>query len=247
MLDAPPLTVPDATREFRKVRPLSSINDVPQRSEDLVKRLDDLIDKGDEVRRTHKPNPPNVIGFPTLNSGAFAEWQTQSLAFLHRVVGKEHVYTSSFEADVTKGFPSVVSTGQGILRALRQDLEGGYLVNVQTLVAGEVFSDFLKMARHLLEAGYKDPSASLAGAVLKDGLRRIGALHGVGMNAREGLTAMNTKLANAHVYSRLVQKQIAVWIDVRNRADHGDFSSYTEKDVAELVRGVRDFLATYLI
>jgi hypothetical protein len=220
---------------------------VPQRSEDLISRADALIAKADDVLATHRPNPPNVIGFPTVDSGAFAEWRSQSLTFLTRILGKEHVYVQRFEGDVDSGHPSVVKAGQGILRALREDLAGGYLVNVQTLVAGEVFSDFIEMAEHLLESGYKDPAASLAGAVLEDGLRTIATNNGVKLKAREGLTSLSSKCADATIYSRLVQKKLAVWIDVRNHADHGEFSTYTEQDVREMIDGVTDFLSTYLV
>ena len=65
---------------------------VPQRSEDLILRAEALIANGDAVIATHRADPPNVIGFATLDSGAFTEWQTQTLAFLIRVLGKDHVY-----------------------------------------------------------------------------------------------------------------------------------------------------------
>lgn len=45
--------------------------------ERVIARLGQLIERGDQVIATHRPNPPGVIGFPTLDSGAFSEWQTQ--------------------------------------------------------------------------------------------------------------------------------------------------------------------------
>ena len=44
--------------------------------DDVLRRLDALLQKADAVLATHKPNPPNVSGFPTLESQAFTEWQT---------------------------------------------------------------------------------------------------------------------------------------------------------------------------
>ena len=46
------------------------------------------------------------------------------------------------------------------------------------------------------------------------------------------------------VYNRLRQKQIAVWIDVRNAADHGNFDDFTNSDVVDLIKGVRHLLST---
>jgi len=59
----------------------------------------------------------------------------------------------------------------GALRALRRDYDAGYLATVQDLVRAEVFVDFFEMAEHLLQQGYKDPSAVIIGSVLEEHLR----------------------------------------------------------------------------
>jgi hypothetical protein len=56
----------------------------------LIARLDELIEKADQVLATHRPNPSNVLGFPTLSTAAFTEWQTQSLSFLLNLLGEDH-------------------------------------------------------------------------------------------------------------------------------------------------------------
>lgn len=214
--------------------------------ERVLKRLDELIEKADQVIATHTPNPPNVIGFPTLNEGAFSEWQTQCLAFLVNLFGEGHVYVEGFRAKVDKGFPSVVRSGNGILIAVREDVAGGYLSRLKALVAVDVFSDFVEMGEHLLDSGYKDPAASLAGAVLENGLRQIATEQGLKVRPRDDLSALNSKLAQAGVYNRLTQKKLQVWTDVRNHADHGEFDGYTESDVRDMLAGVADFLTMHL-
>lgn len=77
-----------------------------------------------------------------------------------------------------------------------------------TLIEAEVFSDFLEMAQHLLDSGYKDPAASLAGAVLEDGLRRVGSAASVPFKKSDGLNVLNTALAKAGVYNRLAQSKV---------------------------------------
>lgn len=214
--------------------------------ERLLARLDDLINKADQVLSTHRPSPPNVIGFPTLASGAFAEWQTQSLAFLVNLLGNDHVYVENFRAKVEKGYTSSVHSGKGILIAVREDVAGGYLTRLKALIAAEVFSEFVDMGEHLLDAGYKDPAASLAGAVLENGLRQIATDNAIKLKAREDIGSLNAKLAQAGVYNRLTQKKVQVWNDVRNHADHGEFDQYTESDVRDMLAGVTDFLAANL-
>lgn len=209
-------------------------------------RIARLIAKGAAVRETHSPNPPGVIGFPTLSAGAFAEWRTQSLSLLTNLLGSKHTYVASFEKEVDGGYVSTVEVGIGILNAVREDLEDGFLTDVHTLVSAEVFTDFLTMAGHLVDSGYKDPAASLCGAVLERGLRQLATNKGVKVRERDDLNALNQKLAAKGVYTRLVQKQLAVWTDIRNAADHGKFSDYSKTEVADMHQGVSSFLAQHL-
>lgn len=209
-------------------------------------RIDRLIEKGSAVLKTDSPPPPGVIGFPTLDHGAFTEWRAQSLSLLTNLLGTDHVYVSSFEQEVDRGYTSSVEAGIGILRAVCEDLKDGFLTDVQTLVSAEVFTDFLAMAGHLLERKYKDPAASLCGAVLEEGLRRIATNEGLKVRERDDLSTLNQKLADNGVYTRLVQKQLTVWTAVRNAADHGKFSEYSKRDVADMHAGVSSFLSHHL-
>jgi hypothetical protein len=214
--------------------------------EKILERLDYLIDKAEQVRGTHKAPPPGVITNVTLDVGAFVEWQTQSHSFLTNLLGNDHVYVRRFETGVEKAAPSRLNVGQGILRAVREDVEGGYLTDFRTLISAEVFTDFLEMAEHLHDNGYKDPAASLTGAVLEDGLRKIADANGIRLREREDLSSLNGKLVSAGIYNNLMRKKIQVWIDVRNNADHGHFAEYVADDVADMIKGVRSFLADYL-
>ena len=216
--------------------------------EDIVSRLQALIQKADAVLATYKPNPPNMIGLPTLDFELFSEWQAQSLSYLINLLGSGHTYVLKFQqqiqnAGADKGF---VSIGKGILKAVREDVEGGYLKKIETLVSAAIFSDFLEMAEYLISEGYKDPAASLTGAVLEDRLRRIAVDHGIKLKSREDIGSLDQKLADSNVYNRLTQKKIQVWKSVRDNADHGKFSEYDKADVSEMVKGVQDFLERYL-
>jgi len=216
------------------------------RQDSIVSHLQALIQKADDVLATHTPNPPNVIGFPTLKFEPFSEWQSQSLAYLSNLLGPNHVYLQKFEEQVKQAYTSHVSIGKGILKAVKEDIQGGYLKKIESLVSADIFSDFLEMAEYLLSQGYKDSAASLAGAVLEDGLRRISSNRGVKLKSQEDISSLNQKLADAVVYNRLTQKKIQVWGHIRNNADHGKFSEYSEKDIEDMLKGIRDFLYQYL-
>lgn len=92
-----------------------------------LERLDHLIAKGEAVLATHRPNPPNVMGFPTLASGPFAEWRAQAVACLKSILGDGHVYVEDFNKRVEQGYTGAVKSGIGILKATREDLAAGHL------------------------------------------------------------------------------------------------------------------------
>jgi len=118
-----------------------------------LQQVERLIEKGDRVLATHRPNPPNVVGFSTLDSGAYAEWDSQSLSFLTRLLGPGHVYVVSFQSKGKPGFESSVKTGIGVLKAVHADLAQGDLGKPKSvdssLLIERVFSRFHQVARQL--------------------------------------------------------------------------------------------------
>lgn len=206
-----------------------------------------LIDKGADVLLTHKPNPPGYIGFSTLDDQRYAEWRSQGLVCLTQVFGSTHTYTESFASHTEKaGFESSAEKGLGILRAALEDVEHGYMETIQQLATAEVFADFIEQAEHLLENSYSVAAASVAGAVLENGLRSLAVRNDVAVQAQDDISGLNNRLVAKGVYNNLRRKQVAFWADVRNTADHGHFDDLKESDVEGLITGVRGFLADYL-
>ena len=54
---------------------------------------------------------------------------------------------------------------------------------------------------------------------------------------------MNSDLASASAYSKLDQKNVIAWLDLRNKAAHGKYDEYDLKQVALLTQSVRDFIS----
>jgi hypothetical protein len=134
----------------------------------------------------------------------------------------------------------------GIARSLRQDHSSGFIAaSFGALIRSDVFADFLDMAEPLLSSGYKDPAAVLIGAVLEAHIRKLCVRNGIPIDEKgtaRKADALNADLAKNSVYTKLDQKSITAWQDLRNNAAHGKFSSYTDAQVDLMHRGVRDFL-----
>lgn len=217
-----------------------------QTEQKILERIDHLIEKGIETKGRYISSPPNVIGGGHIEYTPFNEWKNSSENLVIRVAGENSHYYKNFIEKVKNAWPEHAEIGIGILKALKDDIESGFLTNVRELVIAEVFTDLLDMAKHLLEAEYKDPAASLVGAVLEDGLRKICEKDDVQIKSSDDIGALNTKLANKEVYNRLVQKQIQAWKAVRDSADHGKFNEYKKEDVEAMLQGVQRFLTENL-
>ena len=140
----------------------------------------------------------------------------------------------------------MAEAGIGILQAVLEDIDQGYIETIRQLITAEVFSDFFEQAEHLLQNGYKAPAASLAGALLENGFRAIAVRREVPVRSRDDLASLTQKLADNGVFDRLTQKKVSVWTDVRNAADHGQFDELNENDVDDLIKGALALLSDLL-
>lgn len=209
----------------------------------ILGRLDSLISMGEEVLATLHPH----AGYRGrwVNEGIFRQWRTSCLSFLN-TFPSEYIYRREFENCCQNTYEDNVRQGVAVLRAAREDIGGGYLQKIGAFVSASVFSDFLEMAEHLLDNGYKDPAASLIGAVLEDSLRRICNSNDVTVKSDDNISSLNQKLADKKIYNRLQQREIEVWNKLRDYADHGHFDQYDASKVKNMLAGVGKFVAEYL-
>ena len=220
---------------------------------ELTERLSALIQKAEVVLSAQYDPFLERTGFPRtgapqlwVRDGPFTAWYAQALAFLESFLGNSHPYTMEFRPVGRISRPVSVERGLGILRALVEDIESGYLAEVRTLIAAEVFDDFLDMAGHLFESGYKDSAAMLTGAVLEDGLRRISQANDVKVKRGDNISALNSRLLQADVYNKIAHKRVQRWGALRDSADHGHFDDYSAEEVAQMIEDTRSFLDEYL-
>ena len=176
------------------------------------------------------------------------EFITRCRALIHRVTGPNSPYTaqlSNLKGGAT--FSKVV----GAVTALQADLKAGYFETASELIHGEVFGDYLEMADHLLESEYKDAAAVMSGGTLEAHLRQLCQKFRVETEVADGegnlrpkkADRMNSELTKAEAYSKLDQKSVTAWLDLRNKAAHGKYDEYDLKQVALLNQGVRDFVS----
>jgi hypothetical protein len=55
--------------------------------------------------------------------------------------------------------------------------------------------------------------------------------------------SLTSELAAANAYSKLDQKSVTAWLDLRNKAAHGHYGDYTKEQVSLTIQSVRNFIS----
>lgn len=173
--------------------------------------------------------------------------QTRCLAAIDRAAGKNSVYCqriAAIEETVNHAWGHLAQH-IGVAKSLLSDIRNGYLKSLEEIIHGDIFSDYLEMAKHLVDSGYKDAAAVIAGSTLEAHLKQLCAKHGVptslGTTPKKADT-INADLVKAGAYSKLDQKNVTAWLGLRNDAAHGNYAAYDKSQVDLLISSVRDFI-----
>jgi len=211
-------------------------------------RLLELIEEGQVVAKLERPSSSSPPYFQGEDKIRVQAWLTKVRNILEKVFGPQGAHVRQFMEVLPKGGVSYVEHSYnvypivGVLAGALDDLQHGYLLGQEFLVAGEVFGSVLEQASHLLESGYKDPAAVLARVVLEDGLKRMARAEGISESQKA--SAINDELKKSGRYPQPQWRFIQAWLDIGNAAAHGDFKQYRAKDVAGQIEGIRHFFAT---
>lgn len=182
------------------------------------------------------------------------EISTRIYAAIERASGQNSPYSRQAEKirETSAGEHWRVENLVGVVQSLYADIKAGYLQTLQELVHGELFGDFLDMAQHLCQSGYKDAAAVIAGSSLEAHLRQLAKRFGVpteyttsrGVEPKKADT-LNSDLVKVGAYSALDQKNVTAWLALRNNAAHGKYADYTKEQVDLLIDNVRNFLTRH--
>ena len=134
----------------------------------------------------------------------------------------------------------------GAAKSLLGDARNGYLKSLTELIHADVFTDYLEMADHLNDAGYKDAAAVLSGSTLEAHIKQLCNKSDISLdnNAEKPkkTSVLNADLAKIPAYSKTDAKNVTAWLGLRNDAAHGDYSKYDQQQVKLMTSSVRDFI-----
>ena len=168
---------------------------------------------------------------------------------INRIAGRHSTYGEDTSVILSRYQSAInqVSPIVGVTNGLLADLNAGFLANVEELIHADMFSDYIEQARYLLEAKFKEPAAVIGGFTLEIHLRKLAGKFGQPVDDENSkpikADTINQNLYKAKVFSKLEQKNIVVWLDIRNKAAHGKHDEYTAEDARYLIDNVASFIA----
>lgn len=214
----------------------------------LSERISYLVKLSENLLKTERYSDISCQSW--VDSGKNTGLRTASLSFISATYGKNHPYYAEFDRATKSSDLTNAEQGHAILLAIKHEIEKGWLLTIKQLVSAEIFSDFLEMSEHLLSQGYKDPAAVMIGSVLEENLRQLCTQNQIDIEIEKDdkyiakkADRLNSDLAKAEVYTKLDQKAVTAWLDLRNKAAHGKYDEYTKAQVTLMQQGVTDFLA----
>ena len=215
----------------------------------LKKRINDLINLADRVYSTLKTGS-GTFGTNSVDNEIFNEFKNASLSFILSVFGKDHPYYENFSNSVNRNTPWETKSGRGILSSIKTEIDEGWLNSIKGILSAEIFTDFIEMAEHLLSENYKAPAAVMIGSVLEEHLRQLSIKNGIsttteknGKDIPKKADLLNSELVKATVYNKLDQKNVTAWLDLRNKAAHGNYTEYSKEQVELMLQSVMDFMS----
>jgi len=214
--------------------------------ETLLKRIEYILGNAESALQTSYQSEYQVLKVSYIEMQSF---RTSGLSFILELFGNKHPYYESFNKQVTDEYADEIQVGIAIIKNIKKEIENGWLNSMKGIISAEIFNDFLEMAEHLLESGYKDASAVMIGSVLEEHLRQLCLKNEIEISEeRNSKTSpvnserLNNELTKKEVYNKLEQKSITTVLDLRNKAAHGHYSEYDAKQVKVMYDTVLNFI-----
>ena len=202
----------------------------------IRQRFNELDEEVEKVWR----GPP---GNKNVDYEAWAKWTTSVLSLLGSSFGTASPHYQNLRTICDKfNFQSYQIEGAvGILRAARRDYESGYLFQLEARVSGEIFGDFVTLAKRSLDEDQKDVAAVLASAALEDALKRYATANGIDVD-RKSMQDIVGALKAKGLVGGAQKALLDAMPKIRDYAMHANWAKITPADVSSVIGFVERFL-----
>ena len=119
------------------------------------------------------------LGLPVYRPEDWQQWASSAHHLLYNVFGITSPHYRNFTTvyDRCVGREEEIQALKGIFRGAKADYDGGYAFSLPTVISGEIYGDFILLAKKALAERFKDVAAVLASAALEDALKRFAQMN----------------------------------------------------------------------
>lgn len=180
-----------------------------------------------------------------VSNDIWLRWATSAQNLILAVFGPQSPHYINFVDALKKcrGYADEVNPLKGIFLSAKDDFQGGYVFNVELRISGEVFGDFVALARTALSEGQKDVAAVLACAALEDALKRYAIANEIEVNQKTMQEIINALKSGGFV-SGAQKSMLESMPRIRNYAMHAEWAKVSEVEVSSVIGYVEQFLLT---
>ena len=203
----------------------------------FLRRFQELDEKHDSM-----PLRQNRHG-TFYTKGDWMEWATSCQNLIKATFGNDSPHYTNFAETMSecRGSAYEVNALKGVFRSAKEDFEGGYVFNVELRVSGEVFGDFVALAKQSLSEGHKDVATVLASAALEDALKRYASDQGLNVDDKSMQEVVNA-LKSRGLVSGAQKSLLDTMPKIRDYAMHANWGKISDTDASSIIGFVEQFL-----
>lgn len=208
---------------------------------EIKNRIDSLIGNGEYTERA-------------IDDLAFHQYQTV-LSLMVAVYGEGSSQLKSYIRDKDqlmeklghRADQSISMLAIAALKNLKQEVDAGFVGNLEQTITGEVLTDFVALARHVLDEenteDAKNVASVLAAAAFEDIVRRLAKTNNIPHIER--LADLLDELKNQKILQGSQVTIAGSYLSFRNRALHAEWDKVDRASVASVLGFVEQLIVAH--
>ncbi len=207
--------------------------------ETIQKRFEELANFPVGVRQTD-------AGWEYAEEKAWGIWSSSALNLLRMVFDADSSHSVQFENLIQSQSSDGITLQQynhalGAFLGAKADYEKDCYISLDRKVSGEVFGDFVAIAKKALDEGNKDVAAVLACAALEDALKRLASTNGLNVDGKD-MSEVIGALKSKGLVGGAQKSILETMPKTRNNAMHADWAKISATEVGGVIGFTEQFL-----